>query len=146
MELFNIDNLLKQDFRIGGPKPMMLNTSPIPLFFANKNLNKGGKIRGSLPLPIADLDILMSASPSSNIGKNVLGSLAGVVLPVITSFIIKKLFEKGKDKKDIKEIKDISEDIKDIQENIKDIESDDLDIESESLLNRILGRGILEIN
>lgn len=131
--------------------PLMIDNSPIPLFFAGKKYNKGGRINPDFNIPIKDIKTINNITPS-NLSSNIFGSLVGLVVPVVTTYLLKKIFDKKKDKDsdNIEEINEIVEDIKDIKniEDIKEIKedyTDDLDIEAKSLLNRILGRGILEL-
>ena len=74
----------------------------------------------------------------------VLGPLASVLLPAISTLIIKKLMDKDpkNDKEAIEQLEDILEVVEDEIIKVADTK---LTKESTSLLNRILGKGIIEI-
>lgn len=118
-------------------KPFLLNTDIHPLFGKNKI---GGRVNPDVPIPTPIMDIAQ-VSKSNSIAP-LLGTLASVILPAVTSVIMKKFFDKNKnnDKKAIKQMEDI---IEVIEDDI--VENDEIDSDTRSLLNRIIGRGIMEL-
>jgi hypothetical protein len=108
---------------------------------------KGGRIKEQLITP-RDIIPQMNISNGilNNVASPILGALATAVLPALTTFIIKKFIDNDS-KQDIPpEVSNIIEVDKEYKEDsIDDDTDDDIDDDTRSLLNRIVGRGIMEI-
>lgn len=98
----------------------------------------GGKIK-TLPEPIDEISENISTGSFGSVPAALISTLAGIILPTISALIIKKFIDKN--------LKNDKEAVREADEIIKMAmdEDDSMDEETTSLLNKIIGRGIMEI-
>ena len=143
LSIFPLDNRRSELIPMN---PLLLNTFPqarnlIEDIVSVFNRKKGGRVRGDIPLPITEMARMPTTTFDSPVGP-ILGAVASSVLPVVASFLFKKLFE---EKKGIEELDgdDIEEIIEEVQESVA---QEKITKDAQSILNRVIGRGIIEIN
>lgn len=126
-------------------RPFLMNTDAFPLNFPRLK-KKGGKLGPEgIPIPTQNISQVSQLSQMGSLTP-LLGTLASVILPTVTAFIINKFLDKDKEN-DMEAIEQM-EDVIDVVKDDFNIGSgfDDLDDDDRSLLNRILGKGIVELS
>ena len=139
---------------------MYRNRFMLPVHYSKIKDKRYGPLRGG---SIAPTNPIAPVAPQPAQGNFIgqLGALANIILPIISSIVIRKLLDgkKSNDKQAIKEFNTIVNSVKDdkpektikeLENSIKEIKKKEkkggeINNDSRSLLNKIMGRGIMEI-